>query len=206
MITVLNQNCQIQSQSFQSKKMHFLQQFIQSLLLFQQVKSHLLEISDTLFQLNMSLHNAKSSLTSPHSLQVSEVEAKLRMVYSRWQATHQHLSQAENKHQRDQFYRQQGEFCNILSDKLSRVARTEEFVNNNTDTKDCDNAIKAVENGDDSPGWWWRRLIKYSLVSGLVMVSMISSSYLWSYNKCQHGYYSSVWPMISFSSVGPRPY
>ena len=186
--------------------MHFLQQFLQSLLLFQQVKSHLLEISDTLFQLNMSLHNAKSSLTSPHSLQVSEVEAKLRMVYSRWQATHQHLSQAENKHQRDQFYRQQGEFCNILSDKLSRVARTEEFVNSNIDTKDCDNAIKAVENGDDSPGWWWRRLIKYSLVSGLVMVSMISSSYLWSYNKCQHGYYSSVWPMISFSSVGPRPY
>ena len=171
------------------------------LFLFQQVKSHLLEISDTLFQLNMSLHNAKSSLTSPHSLLVSQVEAKLRTVYSRWQMTHQHLTTAENKHQRDQFYRQQGEFCNILSDKLSRVARTEEFVNSNTNTKDCDN-----KDDNDSPSWWWRRLIKYSLVSGLVMVSLISSSYLWSYHKCQHGYYSSVWPVISFSSVGPRPY
>lgn len=153
----------------------------------------------------MSLHNAKSSMTSTQGQLVGVVEANLRTVYSRWQMTHQHLTNAENKHQRDQFYRQQGEFCNILSDKLSRVARTEEFVNSNTaNTKDCDN--KDDDSEDDSPSWWWRRLIKYSLVSGLVMVSLISSSYLWSYHKCQHGYYSSVWPMISFSSVGPRPY
>lgn len=69
---------------------------------FQQLKSHLLEISDSLFQLNLSLHSVLSQQPPPPSLESGAAEAALRSAYSRWQATHHNLTRAEARHHKDQ--------------------------------------------------------------------------------------------------------
>jgi len=166
--------------------------------LFEQVKSHLLEISDSLLQLNMSLHKlrTKSKLVNPDP---SKLEEKLQNLYEKWRLTHQAVTEAENKHHSYQMEKQHGEFSELLTEKLSRLVRTEEYVTNASDYRG--------ENGDKSGGGgWWRSVVKYSLVTGVVLVSLVSASYVWSYNRCQHGYYSTIWPLITFTTTGPRPY
>ena len=167
--------------------------------IFQQVKSHLLEISDTLLQLNMSLHKirSKSKMVNPEQCHLEE---KLQKLYEKWRLTHQAVTDVESKHHCYQIEKQQGEFSELLTEKLSRLVRTEEYVKNNSDFNG--------KSGDKSGGGggWWRSLVKYSLVTGVVLVSLVSSSYVWSYSKCQHGYYSTIWPLITFTTAGPRPY
>ena len=50
------------------------------------------------------------------------------------------------------------------------------------------------------------RVVRVGLVSGLVLASLLSSSYLWTAARCQHSYHAAVWPLLTFSSSGPRPY
>jgi len=167
--------------------------------LFEQVKSHLLEISDTLLQLNMSLHKirSKSKLINPEQCHLEE---KLQKLYEKWRLTHQAVTDVESKHHCYQIEKQQGEFSELLTEKLSRLVRTEEYVKNNSDF----NGKSDDKSGGG--GGWWRSLVKYSLVTGVVLVSLVSASYVWSYSKCQHGYYSTIWPLITFTTTGPRPY
>ena len=164
-----------------------------NLSVFQQVKSHLLEISDSLFQLNLRLHSLQSSPSSI-SPEVTEVEAELRLVYSRWQEVHSDLTRAEVRHQRAEVQRRQGEFSSLLCERLSELNSCKE------DETEAD--------GDQLPasGGWWRSVVKVSFVSSLLLASVVSAGLLWSQAKCQHLYYSSVWPMLSYTVMGPRPY
>ena len=163
--------------------------------LFQQAKSHMLEISNTLFSLNIDLH---SLMTEPPLTYHSEVESKLRSTYYKWQLTFETLKDEELRHQQRQLRIQQDEFRETLINKLSRYHRTKEFVNNIRDKPETSEPSEA--------GSWWNRFLKYSIVSGVICVTLMSSSYFWSYNKCQQSYYSSIWPLLTFSSYGMRPY
>ena len=163
----------------------------------------MLEISETLFQLNISLHNLS---VSPAWQQYchSMVETKLRETYTKWQQSHHLLAVEEAKHHEQDLQIQQGAFSNTLVERLQRLARTEEYVNT---TSDYTARIASTEEDTtpEAPSWW-NRFIKYSLVSGVVIASIMSSSYFWSYNKCQQGYFSTIWPLLTYSSYGPRPF
>ena len=154
----------------------------------------MLEVSDSLFQLNIGLHSLRSS-HAVHSPEVAEVEAELGLVYTKWQEVHTSLARAEVSLQRSEAKRKQGEFSSLLTSRLSALASED------TDHDDGD--------GDDKmsvSGGWWRSVMRAGLVSGLLVASLVSGSLLWSQARCQHSYYSSVWPMLSYSVIGPRPY
>ena len=122
------------------------------------------------------------------------MEAELGRVYREWQQVHTSLARAEVRHQRSEMQRQQGEFSSQLSSRLSHLASEEQ-----------------VEVTDDHhqmsvSGGWWRSVMKAGLVTSLLLASVVSGGLLWSQARCQHSYYSSVWPLLSYSAIGPRPY
>jgi len=171
--------------------------------LFEQAKSHLLEISDSLFQLNLSLVTLRTGQFSQfplRSLDVAEVERELGRVYAAWQETHGKVSQAENRNQEREVCRHQEQFSDLVSHRLSRLIRTEEFVSSD---KHGDNQNPREE---EKPASTLSRLLRFGLVSSVMVVSVLSvSAYLWTHNKCEHNYYNQIWPVLSFSA-GPRPY
>ena len=185
--------------SLQTSKHHLFKHFTRYII-FQQAKSHLLEISETLFQLNISLHNLSISPAWQQYCH-SWVEAKLRETYTKWQHSHHLLAMEEAKHHEQDLQRQQGAFSNSLALRLQRLARTEEYVNTTSDYT----ASTEEETNPEAPSWW-NKFIKYSLVSGVLIASLVSSSYFWSYNQCQQGYFSTIWPLLTYSSFGPRPF
>ena len=168
----------------------------------QQAKSHLLEISDSLLQLNLNLaavRTAEFSQFPLHRPQVGEVESELGRVLASWQETHGKMSQAERRQQERKVCRQQQQFSHLVSHRLSRLVGAEQFVNTNQQCEGCDTS--SVNKSTSSLS----RILRLGLVSGVVVVSVLSLSVLWSYNKCQNSYYHQIWPVLSFSG-GPRPY
>ena len=119
------------------------------------------------------------------------MEAELAKVYRQWQEVHTGLARAEVGLQRSEVRRQQGEFTSLLSSRLSELA---------SEADSDDQEMTSVSGG------WWRSVLKAGLVSGLVMASMVTGGLLWTQVRCQHSYYSSVWPLLSYSVIGPRPY
>ena len=153
-----------------------------------------------MFQLNISLHNLSVSPAWTQHCH-ARVESRLRDTYTRWQRSHHLLTLEEAKHHEEYMRRQQGAFGHTLAEKLDRLVRTEEYVNTTNSF-----AVASGEVSSKEATSWWCKFLKYSLVSGVVVASMMSSSYLWSYNKCQQSYFSSVWPLLTFTSYGPRPF
>ena len=163
-------------------------------------------MSDSLFQLNLGLHSLRSSLQA-QSPEVTEVEAELGRVYANWQEVHTGLARAEVSLQRSEAIlgrsalrsearRHQGEFSSSqLTSRLSALT--------SDDTSDAgDHQMPA----SSVSGGWWRSVMKAGLVTSLLLASVVSGGLLWSQARCQHSYYSSVWPLLSYSAIGPRPY
>ena len=157
-----------------------------------------------MFQLNLSLVSLRA-LHLPNfpqrNLDVAEVESELGRVYRAWQETHGKVSQAEMRNQERKAWRHQEQFSDLVSQRLSRLLRAEQFVSNN---KNCDHSIDQSDD-DKKPSSPLSKMLKFGLVSGVMLVSVLSVTYLWSYNKCQQNYYNQIWPILSFSA-GPRPY
>ena len=162
-------------------------------------------MSDSLFQLNLGLHSLRSTLPAQSS-EVTEVEAELGRVYAKWQEVHTGLARAEVSLQRSEAIlgrsalrsearRHRGEFGSQLTTRLSALTSDD-----TSDAGDHQMPASSVSDG------WWRSVMKVGLVSGLVLASVVSGGLLWSEARCQHSYYSSVWPMLSYSAIGPRPY
>ena len=162
----------------------------------QQAKSHLLEISDSLFQLNLSLASLRSVVYPQfplHKLDVAEVETELGRLYRGWQEAHLKVSQAEKRSEESQVSRHREEFSDLVAQRLTRLARTQQYIDHNNQSDDI------------KPTSTFRRILRFGLVSSVMLASIFSVSYLWSYNKCQHNYYNQIWPILSFSA-GPRPF
>ena len=129
------------------------------------------------------------------SPEAAEMEAELGRVYREWQQVHSSLAKAEVRHQRSEMQRQRGEFSCQLSSRLSQLASEEQ--------------VEDSEDHQMSPsvsGGWWRSVMKAGLVTSLLLASVVSGGLLWSQARCQHSYFSSVWPLLSYSVIGPRPY
>ena len=125
------------------------------------------------------------------------MEAELGQVYRQWQLVHSSLARAEVRLQRSEMQRQQGEFSCQLSQRLSQLASEDQ---EDEDDSDDHHQMSPVSGG------WWRSVIKAGLVTSLLLASVVSGGLLWSQARCQHSYYSSVWPLLSYSAIGPRPY
>ena len=124
------------------------------------------------------------------------MEAELGKVYRQWQLVHSGLARAEVRLQRSEMQRQQGEFSCQLSQRLSQLASEDQ----EDDDSDDHHQMSPVSGG------WWRSVMKAGLVTSLLLASVVSGGLLWSQARCQHSYYSSVWPLLSYSAIGPRPY
>ena len=156
----------------------------------------MLEISDSLFQLNLRLVSLRSAVFPQfpgHKLDLAEVEAELGRLYRAWQEAHQKVSQVEKRYEESQVSRHREEFSDLVSQRLTRLVRTQQYIDHS----------KPRE--PSQPPSTFRRLLRYGLVSGVMVASLLSVSYLWSYNQCQNNYYNQLWPLLSFSP-GPRPF
>jgi len=164
--------------------------------LFEQAKSHLLEISDSLFQLNISLTSLRTVLYPQfplHKLDVAEVESELGQLYRAWQSAHLKVTQAEKRYEESEVSRHREEFSDLVSQRLTRLARTQQYIDHNNHPDHSE------------PPSTFRRILRFGLVSSVMLASFLSVTYLWSYNKCQNNYYNQIWPVLSFSA-GPRPF
>ena len=149
-----------------------------------------------MFQLNLSLVSLRTAVYPQfplHKLDVAEVETELGRLYRGWQETHLKVSRAEKRYEESQVSRHRQEFSDLVRQRLTRLARTQQYIDHNN------------PRDDTKPPSTFRRILRFGLVSSVMVASVLSVSYLWSYNNCQHNYYNQVWPLLSFSA-GPRPF
>ena len=149
-----------------------------------------------MFQLNLRLVSLRSAVFPQfpgHKLDLAEVEAELGRLYRAWQEAHQKVSQVEKRYEESQVSRHREEFSDLVSQRLTRLVRTQQYIDHS-----------KPREPSQSPSTF-RRLLRYGLVSGVMVASLLSVSYLWSYNQCQNNYYNQLWPLLSFSP-GPRPF
>ena len=149
-----------------------------------------------MFQLNLRLVSLRSAVFPQfplHKLDVAEVESELGRLYRGWQEAHLKVSQTEKRFEESQVFRHREEFSDAVSQRLTRIVRTQQYIEHSN------------HRDDSKPPSTFRRILRFGLMSGVMLASLVSVTYLWSHNKCQNNYYNQIWPILSFSA-GPRPF